>query len=565
MRPGALAVSGAEMSINTEIVETLRSIGDLLDLEGERFKPEAYRRAARSIETLTEDLATVEKRNELETIPGVGEAIEEKIREYLRTGKIAYHERLRAQVPPGVVDMMRLSGVGPKTARRFWTELRITSPLELGAAITEGRLEGVSGIGPKKIELLRAALSRDSPASAGRIPLAVAYVLAERLVAAIRASAPAGRVEVAGSLRRRRETVGDLDVLVSSDNAKAVFDVVSALPEVREVLLRGGTKETVRLRSGLQVDVRVVTPEEFGAALVYFTGSKDHNVHLRTIARDRGLKINEYAVFRGETRIGGRTEEEVYATLDLAWIPPELREDRGEIEDAAAGTLPHLIEEKDVRGELLWRPCARPSVGDFDTMLAEARRRRFEYVGVVVSGRASDGTPVRIDAATRDRLHAVRRKRPSGAPVVWLVGEPGQGSVAPGAWELDYVVRPEGARSLDGSARSPAPTLLVVPGNRTVPASGGSPRSRGNTEDGPRVAMEVGPGDERLDSIGATEVRVRGGLVAVPTGLCGAKDDPTFAVAIGYARRARVAASDALNTWKRSSIEELLRPDRTTH
>ncbi len=369
------------MATNAEVVEILRAVADVLDLEGERFKPEAYRRAARSIETLTEDLAVVAGRGELGTIPGVGAAIEEKIREYLRTGAIAYYDRIRSEVPPGVVEMMRLSGVGPKTARRFWIELHITSPAELGAAIAAHRLDGVSGIGPRKIELLRTALTRAPPAAGTRIPLMEAYPVAERIVAAIRARAQVERVEAAGSLRRRRETVGDLDVLASSRDAKGVFDVVSALPGVREVLLRGDTKETIRLDSGLQVDVRVVAPEEFGAALQYFTGSKDHNVHLRTIARDRGLKINEYGIFRGEERVGGATEDEVYGALELAWIPPELREDRGEIEAAAAGTLPVLVTEPNVRGEMHWHVPPDASRKEVDATLAEARRRRFEYVG----------------------------------------------------------------------------------------------------------------------------------------------------------------------------------------
>ena len=323
------------MPSNAEAAEIFRNIADLLDVLGEKFKPEAYRRAARSIETLPEDLGKFAARDELRTIPGVGEAIAEKIREYLATGRVSYFERLQHEVPPGLVDLMHLPGLGPKTARRFWTDLGIEGPAELEGAIAQGRLDSVKGFGPKKIDQIRSALAqaRTAPSSSARAPIESVYPVAERIVRVLRERARTDTVEVAGSFRRRRETVGDLDILVTSEEPERVFDAFSALPEVREVRLRGGTKETVVLTNGLQVDLRVVEPVAFGAALQYFTGSKDHNVHLRSIARDRGLKINEYGVFRGEERVGGRTEEEVYETLGLPWIPPELaggpRRDRG--------------------------------------------------------------------------------------------------------------------------------------------------------------------------------------------------------------------------------------------
>src|SRR5579863_8233957 len=225
------------MSTNGELADQLRGIADLLDLMGERFKPEAYRRAARSIETLPEDVRAISGRGELDAIPGVGEAISEKIREYLRDGHMAYYERLRAEVPPGVVELMRLSGMGPKTARRLWTDLGIEGPAELTAAIDAGRLNGLSGFGPKKIENLRTALTA-ATSTGRRLPLPEAYDLAEKLLGALRA-APVDQLVVAGSLRRRRESVGDLDILATSQEPAKVLDAFTALPERIEVKLKG--------------------------------------------------------------------------------------------------------------------------------------------------------------------------------------------------------------------------------------------------------------------------------------------------------------------------------------
>lgn len=548
------------MPVNTDAAEILRAIADLLDLQGEKFKPEAYRRAARSLDTLTEDLATIAQREELDTIPGVGEAIEEKIREFLKSGRIAYYDRLRSEVPPGVLELMRLSGVGPKTARRFWIELHLTSPQELRAAIDAHRLEGVSGIGPRKIELLRAAVGPAAVRAGARLPLVEAYGVAQRLLTELRAKAPADRIEAAGSLRRSRESIGDLDLLASSEDAAGVFDVVSAFPDVREVMLRGETKETVRLVSGLQVDVRAVVPDEFGAALLYFTGSKDHNVHLRTIARDRGLKINEYGIFRGDDRVGGATEDEVYAALKLAWIPPELREDRGEIEAAAAGRLPELVNARDVRGELHWHVAPEASRAEVEATLAEARRRRMEYVGAVVSATSEAGRPMRAGREALQRLVELREKRPSGMPAVWLVGEVSDTSPAPEGVELDYLIRRPTMEPGLAPLVAPVPTLLLAHFAPIVGSSGVGPKLAGWIDWAVRqgAGLEAGPGPNGLDSIAGTEVRARHGSLAIPTGLGQPPGDPTFPVALGLARRAQASAAQVLNSGRRAEVERLL-------
>ncbi len=531
------------MPSNAEVARTFRAIADLLDILGEKFKPEAYRRAARSIDSLTEDLAKVAARNELRTIPGVGEAIEEKTRELLSTGHLAYYDRLLKEVPPGLLEIMRLPGLGPKTARRFWTELGIEGPQELSSAIAAGRLEGVKGFGPKKIDQIRAALSPAVPGASARRPIEEAYPIATRILKALRDEAPVERAEIAGSFRRCQETVGDLDLLATSNAPEKVFDLFSALPEVREVRLRGGTKETVVLTNGLQVDLRVVEPAAFGAALQYFTGSKDHNVTLRTLARDRGLKINEYGVFRGDERIAGRTEEEVYATLGLSWIPPELRVDRGEIDAAARNAVPHVVSEADLRGEFHLHLPSQATVRDLERALADARERRYAYVGIVVAGVGADGKAFALPSAVRDRVAAERSR---GLCIVRVV-EAGPGplpkSLAGGGAELT-LLRPVGSASPTPIPAGVRGIVHVGPGNAPTETL----REWIDSASTARLFIEVGPGPDRLDSNWARVALEAHVALSVPTGLGLNEFDPTRPIGLGFARRAGAEAKDVVNS-----------------
>lgn len=543
------------MTSNAEAAEIFRTIADLLDVLGEKFKPEAYRRAARSIESLTEDLAAVAKRQELRSIPGVGEAIAEKIEEYLRTGAVPYYERLKREIPPGVVELMRLPGLGPKTARRFWVELGIEGPNELRDAIAAGRLVGVKGFGEKKIGQIRSALESVAagPPSARR-PIEAAYPVARDLVRTLEKNTGANRVEVAGSFRRARETVGDLDILVTTNDPGKVFETFTAHPLVAEVKMRGDTKETVLLRGGLQVDLRVVQPEEFGAALQYFTGSKDHNVHLRSLARDRGLKVNEYGVFRGEARIAGATEEEVYACLGLAWIPPELREDRGEIEAAAHGKVPLLVSESDLRGDLHVHLAPDAGPTEVDRVIAEARARRYSYIGVVVGGVERDSTAWRLAENTRSRLS---ESRAPGLSVVRAV-ESGVGALPKELDDLPYdfrIRRPDLAiRETRSPGGSSASTVLIAHVGSSVAPDVAALATWVEEARREGAALEVGPGPERLDSTASRQACEAGVRLHVPTGLESAADDPTRVVALGFARRAG-ASSDAVANAR--PVEEL--------
>ncbi len=537
------------MSTNSDAAEMFREIADLLDVLGEKFKPEAYRRAARSIESLTEDLKAVAARGDLRTIPGVGEAIAEKIEEYLKTGKVDYYERLTKQVPPGIADLLRLPGLGPKTARRFWLELGVEGPNELAAAIDAGRLTGLKGFGPKKIEQVRAALAAAKAAPpSGRLPIEEAYPIAQRLLAGLRASAGAEQLEIAGSFRRCRETVGDLDLLATSQTPARVFDTFSALPDVREVRLRGPTKETVLLTNGLQVDLRVVEPEEFGAALLYSTGSKDHNVHLRTIARDRGLKINEYGIYRGEERVGGRTEEEMYRALRLSWIPPEIREDRGEVEQAARGAVPRLVEAGDLTGDLHVHLPDEARPADVDRVVAGARQAKLRYVGIVVAGERADGSRFELprpvleriahESGTSLRLERVQEVPADGLPESWPAGED------------RIVVRPTRGVPRPPS-RKPGPTLGPI-----VAHLGGEEAARPWIEwlRGASGAIEVGPGPERIDSVSARAALEAGIGLCVVTGVGRDPDDPAAPISLGFARRAGAEKGSVRNAASPASV-----------
>jgi DNA polymerase/3'-5' exonuclease PolX len=539
------------MSTNSDAADAFREIADLLDVLGERFKPEAYRRASRSLDSLTEDLRAIAQRDELRSIPGVGDAIEEKIREFLSTGRIDYLERLRKEIPPGLLEILRLPGLGPKTARRFWVELGIEGPAELATAIDAGRLSGVKGFGPKKIEQIRAALAAaKGSAPSARMPIETAYPIAHRLLEGLRAAAAVEQLEVAGSFRRCRETVGDLDLLVTSAEPENVFEVFSHLPEVREVRLRGPTKETVLLGNGLQVDLRVVEPAAFGAALLYFTGSKDHNVHLRTIARDRGLKINEYGIFRGDDRVGGRTEEEMYAALDLEWVPPEIREDRGEVDQAARGKLPHLVEPGDVAGDLHVHLPEGATADALDRLAADARRLRFGYLGIVVGGTREDGSSFEMPSPVLERVGRLGGRGLTVGRAVELAATPARTPDPLPVHEFT-VLRP--------TREAPEPP-------ETPPTKGASPlylAHVGGEESarrwiawarGTHASIEVGPGPERVDSVGARTALETGMALTVATGVGREPEDPTAAISLGFARRAGAEKPSVRNAAETATV-----------
>ncbi len=367
---------------NRQIAALLRRIGNILDIQGEnRFKVMAYRRAADNIEALPQDLADYWRENRLREIPGIGEALAEKLDELLRTGHMSYLEKLEQQVPSGVVDLLQIPDVGPKTARLVWEQLGITSIQQLQAAAESGRLRQLPGMGAKSEQKILAGIQ--TLARRGqRIPLGQARPLALKLLAGLKEAIPAlPQATVAGSLRRWRDTIGDLDLLAASDDPQPVMEAFARLPDVAEVLLQGATKTSVRTRDGLQVDLRVVPTRCWGTALQYFTGSQAHNIALRERALKRGFSLSEYALKREDgSELVCATEEEVYQALGLPWIPPELRENRGEIEAAAEGRLPNLIEFGQLQGEIHAHSTWSDGTATIEEMAEAARARGYRYL-----------------------------------------------------------------------------------------------------------------------------------------------------------------------------------------
>ena len=368
---------------NDAVEAVLLEYAELLAiLTEDRFKPRAYEKAARAVGGYPSDVATLDVSG-LQAIPNVGRSIAEKIREYLDTGSIQALEELRARIPAGVRDMMAVPGVGPKKAMVLHEELGVSSPEELAAAVEGGAIAGLRGFGPRTAENIARGLER-MQSSEGRAQIAQAMDAAEALLAELSALPSVRRAAYAGSLRRMRETIGDVDLLVASDDPGPVMDAFARMAVRGQVLARGDAKTSILTSRGLQVDLRVVDEEVWGAALIYFTGSKAHNVRIREIAVRRGLKLSEYGLFDAETEelIVAETEEAVYERLGRQWIPPTLREDRGEVEAAAARELPRIVERSQIRGDLHTHTNLTDGVASLEEMIAAARPLRYAYLAI---------------------------------------------------------------------------------------------------------------------------------------------------------------------------------------
>ncbi len=368
---------------NQQLAKIFGEIADILDLKGENvFRIRAYRRAALNLEGLAKDVATLSA-EELEALPGIGKDLTGKIHEYLATGKVAKYEELKKEIPAGVLEILRVPGLGPKTAKLLYEKLQIKNLDELEALTRAGKLAGLPGIQKKTEENILQGIEQLKRGSARR-PLGRVRPLAEDIVRQVREKAPLERIVVAGSIRRWMETVNDIDILTASRQPEKVMDVFVKLPQVSRVLMHGSTKSSIITEEGIQVDLRVVEEDSFGAALQYFTGSKQHNIKLREMAVRAGLKISEYGVFQepGEGKMGGKKEEDVYRALHLPFIPPELREDNGEIEAAQRGALPDLITLEDIRGDLHVHTKWSDGSHDLDTLVQAARKKGYQYLAV---------------------------------------------------------------------------------------------------------------------------------------------------------------------------------------
>jgi len=381
---------------NAVIADKFEQLADLLELEGANaFRVRAYRNAARTIESLPEALETLvaDDSRSLQDLPGIGKDLAEKIRVILETGELPQLAELKEKIPADVVRMLRIPGLGPKKVATLYRELKLTSLDKLKHAAEQGTIAEKKGFGKKTEQIILEGLEH-LERSGVRMYLADAKPFVDGIAEELRKLKSVHQVAVAGSVRRLKETVGDFDMLVTAEDPAEAMDYLAEHAQVEKVLARGETKQRVRFkpltpcitpdgnRMSMEMDLRVVPKESFGAALQYFTGSKEHNIVTRRMAKDRDLKLNEYGLFRGEEQLNAETEEEVYAALDLPWIPPELREDRREFEAIEAGGLPDLLELSDIRGDLHMHTTATDGTATIEEMIEGARERGLKYIAI---------------------------------------------------------------------------------------------------------------------------------------------------------------------------------------
>jgi len=402
------------MLSNQQVAEIFQTIGNLLEIKGEViYKILAYRKAADSLTSLGRDIHDIWQEGTLTEIPGVGKAIAEKIDELLSTGRLAFFEKLKTEVPGSLAEMLQVPDLGPKKVALFWKDLGITDLAGLEAAAQAGKLRSLPGMGEKseaKILLGIESLSRRTT----RLPLGRAWPFAQELLKMLRGLQGVTAAEAAGSLRRMRQTVGDLDLLAAASDSKPVMEAFVSRPDVARVLGHGETKSSVEFHHGLRAQLWVHPPERFGTALQYATGSKEHNVRLRELALKQGLSLSEHALLRKDgSEILCATEEDVYATLGLPWIPPELREDRGEVQAAKAGKLPELITLQDVRAELHTHSTWSDGKLSIAAMAEEARKRGLRVLAITdhsASLGVAGGLSVEEIRQQRVEIDAAQRK-----------------------------------------------------------------------------------------------------------------------------------------------------------
>lgn len=368
-----------------KVVSIFREMADLLSIKGENpFRVRAYEGAAETLEHLPENLNNLYREHKLKSIPGLGKGMLEKIATILDTGKLAAHEELKRDIPEGVRELLSIPEVGPKTVKLLYERVGVKSVEELEKLATSGQLRNLPGMGAKTEENILRGISLYR-ASRTRILLGRALPLVEEVIAELKSKASSwiDRISSAGSLRRGKETIGDIDILISAKDSSSVMNVFTHLSCVEEILAKGETKSNILTRQDLQIDLRVVSPDSFGAALQYFTGSKSHNINLRGRAARKGWKINEYGVFtQAGKKVAGGNEKEVYACLGLPFIPPELREDRGEIEAAEDGRLPSLIKRGDIKGDLHIHSQMSDGSDTIEQLVEKAQERGYQYIAI---------------------------------------------------------------------------------------------------------------------------------------------------------------------------------------
>ena len=559
---------------NVDIARLLGEVADLLEISaGNPFKVRAYRNAARTVADHPDPIAELVRGGEfdLTDLAGIGDGIAKEITALVETGSLPQRQQLVATIPPGLLDLLRIPGLGPKRVKLFYEELKVHSVDDLQAALEAGRIAQLAGFGPKLLDKIRAGVA--GAATGGgprRVVLHEAEQYARALVEYLKAGGGIQEIDVAGSFRRRKETIGDLDIVVTCAPAKApaVIERFGKFGDVTQVVARGDTRSTVRLSGGLQVDLRVVEPSCFGAAMQYFTGSQAHNIELRKIAQAKQLKLNEYGIFRGSKSIAGRTEQDVYGALGLEWIPPELRENRGEIAVAKQHKLPKLVTQEEIRGDLQMHTDASDGKATLAEMIEAARALGYGYIAITDhSPRTSMAgqTPAEIRSQWKaiDRLNTGMRGFRVLKSVEMDILENGRLDLPDDLLaQADYVVATI-HYGLTQTERQLTDRLLGAIGNRWVDAIG-HPTGR-RLPDRPsypldfdvvakaaadaKCLLEIN-GSERLDlpDTLAASAKSHGARFVLSTDAHNIRELGFMRFAVGNARRAWLTAADILNT-----------------
>jgi len=566
---------------NSDIAAIFNEIADLLDIEGaNQFRVRAYRTAARTIETHSRPVTElVEEGDDLTELDGVGEDMAGKIKEIVETGELSQLEEIRARTPPALTKMLKLGGLGPKRVQKIHKELDVDSLEDLQDAADEDEIQELEGLGPKTEHKILEELEREQNTEE-RTLLSVAEEQVKPLVAYLKEIEGVEQVKVAGSYRRRKQTVGDLDILVTGGDGAHIIDRFVEYEDVDEVASQGETRSTVLLRTGLQVDLRVVANDSYGAALLYFTGSKAHNIQLRNMALDQDLKVNEYGVFRDEEKIAGETEQEIYELFNLPYIEPELRENRGEIETGQQGQLPDLISLDELRGDLQTHTDASDGHDTLAEMAKAARERGYDYLAItdhsqhvgITQGLDADELAERIDEidGLDSQLDELRLLK--GIEVDILE----DGSLAlpdDTLTRLDVVIasvhtqfdlpRDEQTERIIRAMDNPNFNILAHPTGRRI---GERPAYEVDVERLIEAALERGcyieinaqPSRLDLDDVHTKMAKEMGLKLAISTDAHRVSELDTMRFGIGQARRGWLSASDVLNTRPLDDLLSLL-------
>lgn len=571
---------------NQQIAALFEELASLLEIQGANsFRVRAYRNAARTLENLSEsaeEIIETPGRN-LTELEGIGKDLAAKIETIVKTNALPQLDELRAQFPAGVSQMLRIPGLGPKKVAALLQELAVKTLDDLKAACASGRVAELKGFGKKTAQTILEGIDQVEQAGQ-RVLISIASSSADQIVEDLRKLSSVSQVSVAGSCRRRKETCGDLDVLAVAADSGEVMDRLAAHPLVEKVLARGETKQRVRLRSRIEMDLRVVPAESYGAAMQYFTGSKEHNIVIRRRAQDRGLKLNEYGVFRGDEYVAGRTEEDVYAAVDLPWIPPELRENRGEIEQAAQGRLPKLVEVADIQGDLHMHTVATDGVATIQEMAEAAKARGLKYIAI--TDHSKRVTMANGLDATRLRQHweEIEKVRGQVSGIEILKGI--ECDILEDASldlddevlsEADWVIavlhyglkqpREQIMQRLLNAIRNKNVDVIGHPSGRLI---GSRPAAdidystflKAAAEHGVMMEINSSPTRLDLDDIQAGAAKALGIQIVIDTDSHATNGFETIAYGVGQARRAGLTKDDVANTKSWSEFQKLLKRRR---